>query len=105
MNSLIAKLFEKRGIQELTELSVEEKKDLDRWQKTLSEGEITVEKIERFCRQQIKVIENEWKTATQARIDHLVQRHIVYTAILGIITEPAAEKENLERYLSQLIDS
>jgi hypothetical protein len=48
MNGIISKLFKKRGITDVTELSVEERKDFDVWEKILSKDELTLEDVKRL---------------------------------------------------------
>jgi hypothetical protein len=103
MNPKLQKLLEKRQIQGLEDLKGSEKQDFDRWERVLSEGEITVEKIKLFCESQIRVIEANWKQFTHT--DQQVIAHTIYKAILECITSPVAEKEQLERYLQQIIDT
>lgn len=107
MYHLLEKLLKKRGIKTLTELSEEESEDFDRWNKVLSEGEITVEKIIEFCKNQVNLIENQWKNMdnSQAKNERLILLHTVYKTILEAITAPKVEKERLESYLQQLLDS
>ena len=107
MHPALEKLLKKRGINELKELSVEEKGDFDRWQRVLSEGDVTVERIAEFCRHQIKQIESKWRDLknTKDENDRLVLIHTVYSVLLDAITAPKAEREGLEKYLNQLLDT
>lgn len=105
MHKLIADLFKKIGIEKIEDLSVEEKKDFERWQKTLSEGEVTVDKILEFCRSQVKLIEVQWKNLDNdsKKNDRLIILHTTYSTLINLITGPKSEKESLESYLNQLL--
>jgi len=56
MTGLLSKLFAKRGITSVNELSPDEQATFKKWDAILSEGDITVEKIVEFCENQLKVI-------------------------------------------------
>lgn len=105
MNEILKRLFERRGIKNLEELSEDEKRDYDRWQRILSEGEVSVESIRKFCYNQVVLIEGKFKEmdvdekVTQRR----VLLHSVYKSILSAIEAPRQEREQLEKYLNSLI--
>lgn len=105
MHVIIEKLFKKRGIKDISELSEDEKKTFDGWNKVLSEGEVTVEKIEKFCASQIGLIEAQWKNLdNEARKnERLLTMHVVYSAIKNAISGPQKRKEELEKELNKLI--
>lgn len=107
MHYLLEKLFNKRGIKDTSALNNSEKGTYDRWQRILSEGEITVDKIRDFCKAQISLIESKWRD-----LDNLPQKneryiimHTVYKTLIDAIDKPQKERENLEKYLQQLVDS
>lgn len=103
MKNLLSKLLEKRGIRSEKELTIEEKKDFDKYKITLSK-EVTVDNIKEFCKSQIKTIEGKCDGVTP--ITNLQQASLhVYFNILKVIEAPEAERESLERHLLQIIES
>lgn len=107
MHPLIKKLLQKRGIEEVSSLDSEEKKDFVRWEATLSEGIITVARIQEFCKIQTDLIENKFKDITlpvEIR-QRLIDQFNVYRSILELITKPESEREALEKYLNSLIEN
>ncbi|MAD98703.1 MAG: hypothetical protein CMB99_15375 [Flavobacteriaceae bacterium] len=108
MHPLIAKLLEKRGIEDLSQLDLEsgEKATFQQWEQILSEGKITVDKIAEFCGRQLKVIEKQWRELDNDKVknERLVIQHTVYSSILEAIEAPQAERESLERRLQKLVD-
>ena len=104
MHNLLSKLLTKRKVKH-EELSAEEKQDFDRWEKILSSGEITVKKIEDFCKNQIVSIGNQMRSVDNStqKNERLVTLYSVYSAILGLLSGPETEKEALERYLNDLL--
>lgn len=105
MHPLLSRLFEKRKIDGIDDLKPEEKVDFDRWQRVLSEGEMSVASIEKFCEYQVSLIESQWKNTENSsqKNDRLIQTYNVYKGILDCIKAPQAEKEALERYLNSLL--
>src|SRR3990167_8851749 len=105
MNYLLSKLIKKRGINK-EGLSKEEKVDFDRWEKILSEGEVSVEKIAEFCKAQIGLIEIQWKDLNNLnqKNERLIVAHTIYSTILKALTAPEVERANLEEYLTKLIN-
>lgn len=105
--SILDKLFAKRGITDVTKLDDNERITFDKWQKVLSEGEITVSKIQEFCKMQLGLIEGKFKdtTRTTQQTERLVIAHSIYKALLDSMEKPARERESMEKYLQQLIES
>ena len=105
MHLLLTKLLTKRGIKDKENLSTEEKKDFERWEKILSGGEVTVEKISRFCEAQIQAIETQWKNLDNdtKKNERLTMLHVVYSTIKKAINAPQVERVTFEEYLNQLI--
>ena len=105
MHPLLERLFKKKNLT-LETLSVDEKTDYDRWRKILSEGDITVERIEEFCRSQNSLIESQWRDLNNEhrKNDRLLAMHVVYSSILTAIKAPKIERERLEQYLTSLIE-
>lgn len=105
MHALIERLLRKKGIESVETLSTEERQTFDQWQRVLSDGEITVEKIAEFCVMQLRVAEAQFKNLDNSaeKTSRLVILHSIYRAIHELISNPMAEKENLERYLTGLL--
>lgn len=104
---LIFDIFKKKGIESVDQLSIEEKADYDRWTAILSAGDVTVDSILKFCQNQISLIQVHWKNQenTKEKNDRLVMQFNVYNSIIQAITAPTAERENLEKYLTGLLNS
>jgi hypothetical protein len=102
--SILSRFLQKRNLKE-EELRPEEKAQFDQWKLTLSEGECSVEKIKEFCIRMVQAIEVKWADFDYPNKDKLIPSHSVYKAILGVIDGPKAEKERLEKYLTQLIEN
>lgn len=107
MHILLEKLLRKQKIESLSELRPEEQEVYDNWERILSQGEVTVDKIAAFCQSQIGIIETKWNDLdnTNSKNDRLILLHTVYRAILNMIKAPVAERENLEKYLNQLLQN
>jgi hypothetical protein len=107
MQKLLRRLLDKKKIDSVDDLSSEERADFERWDKTLSEGEMSVEKIAEFCRNQINSCEMMWSNLDNSpeKNQKLILMHTIYKKMLGVIESPEAEREALEKYLTQLIDS
>lgn len=103
MHSLIQKLLDKRKIKNLDSLRSDEKEDYDRWQKILSNENVTTDNIRDFCNTQIAIIEGKWRDLDRKDSEKLIPYHTVYCAIRDLINSPQAERENLEKYLNQLL--
>lgn len=106
MHPLLDRLLRKRKIEHLAELSAEEKNKYDEWERILSEGEISVQKVASFCRAQLSLIEAQWKDFANgtSKNDRLIVMHTTYRTLLDVLSAPAAEKEALERYLTAQIE-
>lgn len=107
MHPLLNRLLEKRGIKGVEELMPEEKADFDRYQKVLSEGEMTLEKLTSFIETQIKLLEAKLRDLDNSsqKNDRLICTLNVYKVLSQSITAPLAEREALERYLNSLLTS
>jgi hypothetical protein len=94
----------KRNIKDINDLDKDEKENLDKWSRILSEGEITVAKISEFCQNQKRLIEAQFLPGLEdKKAKDLTVLHSVYSALINLITGPKAERESLEKYLNQLI--
>lgn len=107
MHNILRKLLDKRNIESKDELSKEEYADFERWNKVLSEEDISVEAIKDFCADKVKIIEAQMADLNNdpKKNQRLVIMHVVYKSILGVIDGKKAEKESLIKYLQQIIDN
>lgn len=105
MNNLLSRLFTKRGISDVNELSLEEKKDFDNWQAILSKDELTIEDVKKFCASQVSVIEGKWNdfNLEQSKKAELIPYHTVYRTILLTIDSPKVARLALEKQLVEMI--
>lgn len=105
MNNLLSKLLQKRGIKDYSELSEEEQKQFDNWQKTLSKDELENQDIKKFCQHQLIGIGVAFEDLEidQRKQDKLVAQHAVYSALVRAIDAPKAEREQIEQYLTNLL--
>ena len=102
--SILDKLLHKRGIEKIDDLTPEEQKTFEAYKVILSGDAITVAQIKDFCKTQISLIETKCDgiiplTQVQQACLH------VYINILKAIEAPEAEREQLEKHLSQLVNS
>ena len=104
MHQLLHQLLRKRNV-EVDNLETSEKTTFDSWNKILSSGEVSVEKIKEFCENQIRLIEGKWRNLdnTSDKNDRLITQHSVYKALLQAMEAPTKERENLEKYLVYLV--
>lgn len=107
MHDLLIRLLDKRGINSTKDLSQEEKDTYDKWQKQLTDGEVTVEKITEFCEQRMGVIQAMMKDPKydEKVIMRLVLQYNVYSAMWEFINGKRQEKEVLLKYLDELLTS
>ena len=114
MHALLSKLLSKRGVDKesldtkpLFQGAPSEKEQFFQWEKILSGGDLTVDKIRDFCKDQIKAIEGQWKDLNNSKEknERLILMHTVYSTIIKSIESPQAERESLEKYLINLINS
>jgi hypothetical protein len=105
MNALLEKLLKKRGIESVKDMRTDEQEVFDKWERILGEGEITVERLQDFCRQQIKIIEGQYSEPDNSdKKDAYFKACLnVYSTLLRAIESPKAERQALEKYLQQLI--
>ena len=103
--SLLSRLLQKRGITKEEDLSLEEKKVFDSYKRVLTGEEMTVPVIKQFCQNQIKLIENKFAGPPSDHDLYLKASLHVYLNLLKTIEAPESERESLERYLVQLIES
>ena len=102
MHDLIKKIFKKEGIESITELSMEEKNKYEAWQRVLLKEKVDIEEVETFCKGSIKAIEAQFRNP-ESNKDLLAVQHVIYNDILGVISSPLVEREQLILELKQLI--
>ena len=105
MHKLLQSLFEKRGIKEIKDLSVEEKADFERWHGVLSKENLTIDDVKDFCLAQIETVEMRWRDLKleQNKKAELIPYHTVYKLFLAAIDAPKVAREQAERELTELI--
>lgn len=103
---ILDKFLHKRGIKSVIELEPEERETFKHWEGVLSKGEVTVDSIKQFCENQLKAIELKWRDLdnVKEKNERLIILHTIYSTLLQVITAPAIEKENLEKYLEEQIN-
>ena len=103
--SILSRLLEKKGIKSPEELTPEERVDFDNWKKVLSKEDIKLSDVEEFCSSSIRSIEAKFKDLdnSKEKIERLVLLHSVYSSMKNLINSPRAEREQLEKYLTQLL--
>lgn len=106
MHTLLQELLGKRNIK-ATDLTPDEKKTFDAWESKLTGETLSVETIADFCRSQINAIEVQWENLDNdaKKNERLVLLHTVYQKLLRVMTSDVREREQLEKYLTELIDS
>lgn len=103
--NLLSKLLEKRGISKVEELSIEEKVVFDRYKVVLTGEAVTIDTLKEFCKAQIAIIEARFASPATEHDVYLKACLHVYLNLLKAIEAPQAERESLEKYLTQLISS
>lgn len=105
MNKKLQELLDKRGVKDVTDLTPEEAQQFDSWNKTLSEGELTVPKIKEFCELQLHTIDTQMSKLDNSHQmnDRFILLHTVYTKFINLIESPEKQKEETEKYLNQLL--
>lgn len=105
MENILKLLLNKRGIENIEDLSEEERKDFDRYNIILSTPEVTVPQIRTFCEVRIKEIEGQWRNLDNSTLknERLITMHNVYSRILEAIDAPQEAKKQLELYLQGVI--
>lgn len=102
--SLLSRLLEKRNIKSEEELFPEEKALYDTYKRLLTGDVVTVESIKQFCKTQIQIAQTKFAGPPSKDDTYLKACLHVYLNILKAIEAPEAERESLERYLTQLIE-
>lgn len=105
--SLLSRLLDKRGIEKVEDLSPEEVVVYERYRTILTGETVTIESLKEFCRKQISLLEEKYASEEGTRdrnVYHKACLH-VYLNLLKAIEAPEAERESLEKYLTQLINA
>jgi hypothetical protein len=107
MHVLLSRLLEKRGIKNSDELTSEEKSQFQKWEYTLAGGEMTIERLELFCKEQLSRIEKQFKEVNlpTEHVQRLTLQHAVYSTLIEALTAPQKDREQLESYLQGLLQS
>jgi hypothetical protein len=105
MHQLLSRYLEKLGISKVTDLTPEEQVTFDGWKSILSKDKLEVADIATFCRNQIGLIERQWRDndSSPRRNERLIAQHVVYKTLLEAINAPQQERELLERQLEDKI--
>ena len=105
MHPILSKLFAKKGITDVQELHIEERKTFEAWDKVLSKEELTINEVKEFCQAQINIIENKWSNfdLEQVKKAEMIPYHTVYRTLLSVMNSPRSAREQLEKYLNELI--
>lgn len=107
MHPLLQNWLNKIKITDVNKLSTDEKATFDDWNRVLSEGEITVEKITQFCKAQKRIVETQYTNPDNSeKKDHILKASLgFYNSMLNLLESPKAEKEAIEKDLIQKINS
>ena len=105
MNILIEKLLKKRGINDLNDLTDEEKAIYDEWEKVLSLSSLTLKDLEKFLNEQVPRLTKELiePDISDKKNIYLKARIADFMAILAVIQKPKIAKKELENYIKSLI--
>lgn len=101
---VLSKLLEKRGIARIEDLAPEEKAQFDKWKLVLTGATVTLDTLKEFCQSQIRIIESRCDGITPLTTLQQASMH-VYINLLKAIEAPEAERESLERYLTQIVNA
>lgn len=106
MHTLLQRLLQKRNV-DIKDLLPEEKQDFDRWESKLQGKDLSVPAIADYCRAQLVKIEAQWDNIDNSdkKNGRLILLHTVYGKIARMISTHEKEREELEKYLDNLIDN
>lgn len=107
MHQAIEKLLQKRGIKSIEELTSEEKMQFDEWQKVLTKEKVTIPSLAVFLNVQKSIIETQFGDIANSleKNSRLVLQHAIYSKLIRFIDSEKIEKEALEKYLTDLVDT
>lgn len=103
MHTLLEKLFQKRGIEDVNQLDKEEKQVFEEWNLVLNKEELSTEDIKKFLQAQIEAIEGKWADITSLNKADLIPYHTCYKLLLGAISSPRSAREAMEKQLINLL--
>jgi len=113
MHPLLSKLLHRRDIKDVTELSnaplpdgsPSERQMFENYREILSKDELTIQDVRNFCAVQIEVIETKWKDLNlrQEQKAEWLPYFTVYRSLLLALDSPKMVRQNLEKYLTDLI--
>lgn len=102
--SLLSKLLSKLNVESEEELSPDEKATFNKYKAILAKADVSVETIKEFCDHQIEIIHANCDGKTPLTPIQQASLHI-YLNIKKAIDGPRAEREAVEQYLQQIIQS
>lgn len=103
--SLLTQWLTKKGIEKEEDLSPEEKIVYIKYRHILSGETVSLSTIKEFCKSQISIIEGKIANGIDRPTDIQIASLHVYLNLLRAIEAPEAERESLERHLTQIIES
>ncbi len=105
MQNILSSILAKRGIKDKSELTKEERKDFDNWQRILEEEEVTIASLSEFIEGEIVQVQNEFKDLdrTPEKTERLALKLSIYSTIQEVLTSKKNEREALIEYLTTLL--
>lgn len=105
MRNVFSSLFEKNGIKDINDLSPEERATYENYEQILSAGEMTVDKVVKFCESQASIIETQFGNTDNSpeKTARLAYQHAIYKLIVKAITAPQEARKRLEEELQKKI--
>lgn len=101
---VLSKLLDKRGIEKIEDLTPDEQAQFNKWKLVLSGDTVTIDSLKEFCTNQIRVIEGKCDGVNPLTILQQASLH-VYHNLIKAIEAPETERESLEKYLTQIVNS
>jgi hypothetical protein len=107
MNNFLSKLLAKKGIKDVSQMSVEEQETFRNYERILSKEKVTIEDFAKFLKTQLSIIEGKWQDleTPTAKKAEMIPYHTVYRILLNVISAPDLERQTLEDYLTQIINA
>lgn len=100
MHKLLSDWLKKLNINKIDDLNSEELSTYRKWESILSKEKLRIDDVKKFCEKEISKIEDKWSVKAQPE---LIPYHVVYTKLIKLIESPQTEREQLEKYLTNLI--
>lgn len=106
MHELLKKALDKAGVDNVSQLTEEEKLDYDRYAKVLDKPDLSLDDVLTFCRAQKTLVESQFGNLDDSpqKRDRLLTLHFVYSKVVWFIMGDKAERQAVERELTDLID-